>query len=62
MKAAATADAAAEDVDYRVYTPQKATGGSQKLLHMTYVFQIFVFMQVFNQINARILTASFNIF
>jgi magnesium-transporting ATPase (P-type) len=29
---------------------------------MTYVFQIFVFMQVFNQINARILTESFNIF
>lgn len=29
---------------------------------MTYVFQIFVFMQVFNQFNARILTADFNIF
>lgn len=29
---------------------------------MTYVFQIFVFMQVFNQINARILTDNFNIF
>lgn len=29
---------------------------------MTYVFQIFVFMQIFNQLNARILTDSFNIF
>lgn len=29
---------------------------------MTYVFQIFVFMQVFNQMNARLLTGSFNIF
>lgn len=29
---------------------------------MTYVFQIFVFMQVFNQFNARVLTADFNIF
>lgn len=29
---------------------------------MTYVFQIFVFMQVFNQLNARILTENFNIF
>lgn len=32
------------------------------MLHMTYVFQIFVFMQLFNQINARILTDGFNIF
>merc|ERR1712166_894798 len=37
-------------------------GGTQKLLHMTYVFQIFVFMQVFNQINARILGGDLNIF
>lgn len=50
------------DLDYRVYTPQKATGGTQKLLHMTFVFQAFVFMQVFNQINARILSGSFNVF
>lgn len=50
--------------DYRAFSPQKAVDGSgtQKLLHMTYVFQAFVFMQVFNQINARILTESFNIF
>ena len=27
--------------------------GTQKLLHYTFVFQIFVFMQLFNQINAR---------
>lgn len=26
---------------------------TQKLLHFTFVFQIFVFMQLFNQINAR---------
>jgi hypothetical protein len=32
------------------FHPQKTTQGSgtEKLLHMTYVFQIFVFMQVFN--------------
>jgi Ca2+-transporting ATPase len=29
---------------------------------MTMLFQIFVFMQVFNQLNARILTEGFNIF
>lgn len=29
---------------------------------MTYVFQIFVFMQIFNQMNARLLTGNFNIF
>lgn len=29
---------------------------------MTYVFQIFVFMQIFNQLNARLLTGDFNIF
>jgi hypothetical protein len=26
---------------------------TQKALHFTYVFQVFVFMQIFNQINAR---------
>jgi len=36
--------------------------GTEKLLHMTYVFQIFVFMQIFNQLNARLLTPTFNIF
>lgn len=47
-----------------MYFPQKIADGAytQKLVHMTYVFQIFVFMQVFNQINARILTGGFNIF
>lgn len=29
--------------------------GTMKLLHFTYVFQIFVFMQLFNQFNARLL-------
>ena len=33
------------------------------LLHMTYLFQIFVFMQLFNQINARMLKVDeWNIF
>lgn len=46
------------------FLPQKTVEGTgtMKLLHMTYVFQIFVFMQIFNQLNARILTGSFNIF
>lgn len=35
--------------------PQNASTGTptQKLLHFTIVFQVFVFMQLFNQINAR---------
>lgn len=47
------------------YLPQvtiEEGSGTEKLLHMTYVFQIFVFMQIFNQVNARILTGSLNIF
>jgi len=37
--------------------------GTSKLLHFTYVFQIFVFMQLFNQFNARLLElGEFNIF
>jgi len=36
---------------------QKAGSYTQKALHFTYVFQIFVFMQIFNQINARKLKA-----
>jgi len=32
---------------------QAAGSYTQKALHFTYVFQIFVFMQIFNQINAR---------
>lgn len=46
------------------YAPWMAESGSgtEKVLHMTYVFQIFVFMQVFNQMNARLLTGNFNIF
>lgn len=36
---------------------------SQKLLHYTMVFQIFVFMQLFNQLNARLIEfGEFNIF
>jgi Ca2+ transporting ATPase len=36
---------------------------TQKLLHYTLVFQIFVFMQLFNQINARkIELGEFNVF
>ena len=33
----------------------KKQTGTAKLLHFTYVFQIFVFMQLFNQFNARLL-------
>lgn len=33
--------------DLKIGTP------TQKLLHYTFIFQIFVFMQLFNQINAR---------
>jgi len=36
---------------------QAAGSYTQKALHFTYVFQIFVFMQIFNQINARKLKA-----
>lgn len=37
------------------FLPQQMEEGvpTQKCLHFTYVFQVFVFMQVFNQINAR---------
>ena len=36
--------------------------GTQKLLLFTFVFQIFVFMQLFNQFNARLLLdGEFNI-
>lgn len=53
-----------ETANFTAFTPQlqELGAGTQKLLHMTYVFQIFVFMQVFNQINARILSGGFNIF
>jgi hypothetical protein len=46
------------------YLPQNTPegNGTEKLLHMTYVFQIFVFMQIFNQMNARLLTGDINIF
>jgi magnesium-transporting ATPase (P-type) len=46
------------------YVPWKTEkgAGTEKVLHMTYVFQIFVFMQIFNQMNARLLTGNFNIF
>jgi magnesium-transporting ATPase (P-type) len=45
--------------------PQDEPEGSptQKLLHYTMTFQIFVFMQLFNQINARLLGEDeFNVF
>lgn len=38
-------------------------GPTEKLLHYTLIFQSFVFMQLFNQINARKLEANeFNVF
>jgi len=49
----------------KVITPEMQDLGSttQKLLHFTFVFQIFVFMQIFNQINARkIEDGEFNVF
>lgn len=48
-----------------LYLPklQRENGVTQKVIHLTYVFQIFVFMQVFNQINARKLKeAEYNVF
>ena len=48
-----------------VYFPwdQKDDDYTQKIIHFTLVFQIFVFMQVFNQINARKLgEKEFNVF
>jgi len=38
-----------------IYTPNdfKVGEGTQKLMHYTFVFQIFVFMQLFNIINSR---------
>jgi magnesium-transporting ATPase (P-type) len=52
------------DAGSGLYMPQlqKAGGHTMKLIHMTYIFQSFVFMQIFNQLNARLLTPSFNIF
>ena len=40
---------------YNGYTPKDMTSGdeTQKIIHFTFVFQIFVFLQLFNQINAR---------
>jgi len=48
-----------------MYTPNdfKEFDETQKLLHYTLVFQVFVFMQLFNQINARKLEEDeFNVF
>jgi len=47
------------------FLPQDIPEGypSQKLLHYTIVFQVFVFMQLFNQLNARLIElGEFNIF
>jgi Ca2+ transporting ATPase len=47
------------------FLPQQSEEGyaTQKCLHFTFVFQAFVFMQVFNQINARKLElGEFNVF
>lgn len=48
-----------------VFLPQNVEAGfaTQKCLHFTFVFQAFVFMQIFNQINARKLEeGEFNVF
>merc|ERR1719198_1138186 len=53
-----------QDIDKSDYTPMKQPVGfgTQKLIHFTYVFQSFVFMQIFNQFNARKLEGEMNIF
>lgn len=48
-----------------MYTPNDFVRGdeTQKLMHYTFVFQIFVFMQLFNIVNSRkILLGEFNVF
>lgn len=53
------------DWDKNVILPSEAPlmTGTAKLLHFTLVFQVFVFMQLFNQFNARLLEeGEFNIF
>jgi len=48
-----------------MYTPNdfEEWNETQKLLHYTLVFQVFVFLQLFNQINARKLEEGvFNVF
>lgn len=51
-------------IDLKEYTPMKQSlgAGTQKLIHFTYVFQAFVFMQIFNQFNARKLETELNVF
>lgn len=43
------------DSKQKDFLPQDSEAGfaTQKCLHFTFVFQAFVFMQIFNQINAR---------
>ena len=55
---------AAAEVDKENYTPLAQPTGydTQKLLHFTFVFQAFVFMQIFNQFNARKLEMEMNVF
>lgn len=51
-------------IDKNDFTPMKQElgAGTQKLIHFTYVFQAFVFMQIFNQFNARKLEKELNVF
>jgi len=46
---------ATPDLSANAYSPNQFVMGdtTQKVLHFTFVFQIFVFLQLFNQINAR---------
>jgi len=52
------------DANWSEYLPSKMADGAytEKIIHYTYVFQAFVFMQVFNQINARKLEGEMNVF
>lgn len=50
--------------DLRPFLPQDFQAGDKthKMLHQTFMFQIFVFLQLFNIINARKLEGEFNVF
>jgi hypothetical protein len=47
-----------------VFTPDKAKAWTHtvKMLHYTIIFQVFVFMQIFNLINSRKIDEELNVF
>lgn len=42
-----------KDDPWYPWNPKNENTPTQKALHFTYIFQVFVFMQIFNQINAK---------